>query len=252
MLMIFVDETSDSKFKDYFGISVATINYTKYPTIKSEFQNILKSSNWNESIEFKGSCLFSIKAGDTNVSIDERIEIAEKIIDLNIAKKNARINFYYLKHTVKPENQSSEYLRLFPNLLKKVLPKAPSGPGKNLVSIHFDYRSDLDIRVLKEAVTPVMNEKGFIIFEEPLMINSNFNTVGLIYADIIGYLAARIDTISNDSELFEGLLPEHFSTNGKIKKLRSSVNLIAKVKNIGQYEIKIKKEPHNKKMHPTT
>ena len=42
MLLIFVDETCDSKFKDYFGLSVATINYTKYAKVKTEFQKILK------------------------------------------------------------------------------------------------------------------------------------------------------------------------------------------------------------------
>ncbi len=72
------------------------------------------------------------------------------------------------------------------------------------------------------------------------MASSNFNTVGLLYADIIGYLAARIDTISTDSELFEGITPEQYETNGKIKKLRSSVSLILKIKNIDKYEIKVK------------
>ena len=45
MLLVFVDETSDSKFKDYFGLSVATINYTKYSKVKTEFQKILKKAN---------------------------------------------------------------------------------------------------------------------------------------------------------------------------------------------------------------
>ena len=35
---------SFEKFKDYFGLSVATINYTKYPTVKTEFQKIFKKS----------------------------------------------------------------------------------------------------------------------------------------------------------------------------------------------------------------
>lgn len=240
MLLVFVDETSDSKFKDYFGLSVATINYTKYPTVKTEFQKIFKKSKWDESIEFKGSCLFSTKSGDTNVSVEERIEIAEKVVDLNISKSNARINFHYLRHTVPPKEHGKEYLRLLPLLLNKGIPKAPSGAGKNIVSVHCDYRSDIDIKQLREAITPVFYKKNYVIFEEPLMSTSNFNTVGLLYADIIGYLAARIDTISTDSELFEGITPEQFEINGKIKKLKSSVNLISKIKNIGQYEIKVK------------
>lgn len=240
MLLVFVDETSDSKFKDYFGLSVATINYTKYPKIKTEFQKILKKSKWDESIEFKGSCLFSAKSGDTNVSIEERIEIAEKVIDLNIAKANARMNFHYLKHKVPPKEHGKEYLRLLPLLLNKGIPKAPSGAGKNIVSIHCDYRSDVDIKELRDTITPIFQKKKYVILEEPLMAFSNFNTVGILYADIIGYLAARIDTISTDSELFEGITPEQFETNGKINKLRTSTSLIAKIKNIENYEIKAK------------
>ena len=96
-----------------------------------------------------------------------------------------------------------------------------------------------NIRTEYAVITPVFQKKNYVILEEPLMSTSNFNTVGLLYADIIGYLAARIDTISTDSELFEGITPEQFETNGKIKKLKSSVDLISKIKNIGQYEIKV-------------
>ena len=62
------------------------------------------------------------------------------------------------------------------------------------------------------------------------MTTSNFNTVGILYADIIGYLAARVDTISTDSELFEGITSKEFEKNGKIKKLKSSMILISKIK----------------------
>ena len=61
MIFVFVDETSDNKFKDYFGISIAIVNATHYSTIKENFQKILYNSKWNSEIEFKGSFLFSSK-----------------------------------------------------------------------------------------------------------------------------------------------------------------------------------------------
>ena len=240
MLLVFIDETSDSKFKDYFGLSMVTINYTKYPKIKTEFQKILRKSKWNEEKEFKGSCLFSAKSGDVNVSIDERVEIAEKVIRLNISKSNARMNFHYLKHKVAAKKHGKEYLRLLPMLLEKALPKAPTGAGKNLISVICDYRSDINIKQISKAITPIVEKKKFVMYEDPTMASSNFNTVGILYADIIGYLAARIDIISNDSELFEDITPEQYKTNGKIRKLKTSKNLISDVKNIGKYEIKLK------------
>lgn len=239
MLLVFVDETSDAKFKDYFGLSIATINYTKYSKVKKEFLKVLKKSNWDESIEFKGSYLFSAKKGDTSVSIEERIEIAEKIIDLNTSKKNARMNFHYLQHKADPKDHAAEYLKHLPGILGKVIPKAPSGAGKNIISLCCDYRSDVNISALRDEVVPVLEKKKYTIFEEPVMLTSNLNTVGILYADIIGYLVARIDTISNDSELFEGLTEEQLETNGKIKKLRSSTDLISKIKNIDMYEYSV-------------
>ena len=240
MLLIFVDETSDIKFKNYFGLCVATINHTKYSKVKTELQKILRKSHWDESIEFKGSYLFSASKGDTNVGVEERVSIAEKIIDLNVAKEYARMNFHYLRHTTEPRNHASEYLRLLPMLLKASLPKAPTGAGKNLVLIFCDQRSDVNLQHLQTAIHSVLDQKKFVVLEQPTMLTSNFNTVGILYADIIGYLAARIDNISNDAELFEGISQEQLETNGKIKKLKSSAKLIAKVKNIGKYEIKIK------------
>lgn len=237
MRLVFIDETSDAKFKEYLGLSVATINYTKYAKVKTEFQNVLLKSGWDENIEFKGSCLFSAKSGDANVSIDQRIEIAEKLIDLTASKTNARMSFHYLNTKKDPKKHRDEYLRLIPVLLKKALPKAPSGAGKNTIFVSVDQRSDVSIRELHTAILPVILEKKYILLEQPIMATSNFHTIGILYADIIGYLAARIDNISNDMELFEGISLEQAQNNGKIRKLTSSKKLMAKVKNIGSYRI---------------
>jgi len=93
MLLAFVDETSDTKFKDYFGLCCATINSNFYRQIKDDFQRALKRGGWNTDIEFKGSYLFSALSGDTNVPIEKRIEIASDILALNTAKRNARVKF---------------------------------------------------------------------------------------------------------------------------------------------------------------
>jgi hypothetical protein len=58
MLLAFVDENSDSKYKDYLDLSVALINASCYPKIKREVQSILSERGWDPKIEFKGSYLF--------------------------------------------------------------------------------------------------------------------------------------------------------------------------------------------------
>lgn len=236
MELVFVDETGDEKFKDYFGLSVATINAAHYKKLKQGFHKILIDSGWDCTIEFKGAFLFSAKKGDPNVDINTRVDICTKIVDLNISDKNARMFAYYAsKRGV--QDQKTEYLRILPLLLKKALPKAKAGKGKDVIAISCDYRSDISKPEIQTSIADIVSRKGYCLYETVLIHNSNFETVGILYADIIGYLAARIETIRNDIELFENIPPEEIENNGKLKKLKSSTNLITRIKNLNWYNI---------------
>jgi hypothetical protein len=238
MLLVFVDETSDDKFKEYFGLSCVVINTNFYAQVKSAFQRILLRAGWDPKIEFKGSYLFSATMGCRDVKIEKRVEIASEILKLNTSNKNARMKFYYLKKNT--TNPKGDYLKYLPPLLYKALPKAPKGKGKNILSLHCDHRSDITCGEVFDAVSDVIRGRGYTIFEDVCMRRSNFETVGILYADIVGYLSSRIDTIKNDSELFENIPPEEFENNGKIKKLRSSAELIRLIKKLDKYEVSVK------------
>jgi hypothetical protein len=238
MLLAFVDETSDTKFKDYFGLCCATINSSFYRQIKDDFQRILISGGWNPEIEFKGSYLFSALSGDTNVSIEKRIEITSAILALNTAKQNARMKFTYLK---KPSiNQKEAYLNYLPILLEKALPKAQKRAGKDILALHCDRRDDISPREIYNAVIQVIEKRGYTLLEDIVVSRSNFHTVGILYADIVGYLYARVDTIANDSDLFQNVPPEQWENNGKIKKLKSSTKLLGLIKKFDRYEVVVK------------
>lgn len=237
MELVFVDETSDDNFKDYFGLSIAIINHVHYKSIKNGFQDILQASSWDCSIEFKGAFLFSASKGDPKVDIDKRVSICEKIIELNTSDKNARMRFFYVsKRGV--SDFKAEYLNLLPNLLKKALPKpAKEGSGKDICSVCCDFRSDIKPIEIYTVIQPVLNEKKYTLFENINMSTSGFQTVGILYADIVGYLAARIETISSDIELFENITPEMIRTNGKLKKLQSSDTIIKRIKRLEWYNV---------------
>lgn len=128
-----------------------------------------------------------------------------------------------------------DYLRLVPALVDQVLPKAPKGAGKNLLIVVYDERSDLDSAAFHRAISEIADAKGFVLFESAVEGRSSFDTVGLMFADLVGYLAARIEVISNDAELFEGLTLENYSENGKIRKLESSSGLISRIKKLDLY-----------------
>lgn len=232
MKLIFIDETGDKKFKDYLGVCVATMDSRSYPLLKREALDILKKAGWDPSLEFKGSFLFSASKGATDVEVEDRVAAASELLDLNTSLKNSRLRFAYTE--VRSEDKAADYLTVVPDLLanNKVIKKAPTGAGKNLVAVACDDRDDVDPRDLHEAVQPVLEEKGYVLLERVMQAVSAPESVGLMYADLVAYLMGRIQTISNDAELFEGLDQEQLESSGKIKKLRSSTKLIEKIKKL--------------------
>ena len=235
MILIFVDETSDTKHKDYFGLCCTAVNHSFYPQIKRESQQILNDGGWDFNVEFKGSYLFSASKGCIDVDIDKRIELAEKILDLTTADKNARMKLSYFRK--ESTNQKEDYLRYLPILIRDILGKYSFSrrQGKNLVSVCCDYRSDISIQELRNAILPTIVDKRYELFEDIVQVHSNCETVGVLFSDIIGYLMARVETITRDVELFENLTPEMIEKNGKLLKLRSSWHLLDRIKKMTIY-----------------
>jgi hypothetical protein len=233
MKLLFIDETGDSKDQAYLGLSLAFMDARFYPKLKAEAVSVLEGIEWRPDTEFKGAYLFSETKGCSEVQVEKRVEAAGRLLDLNAADSNARMSFHYGRMST--SDKAAAYSAGVPSLIEKVLPRAPSGAGKNLISITYDERQDIDHDGFQNALTAAVGKRGYVVLEHPIQGRSSFNTVGLMYADLVGYLAARRDVISNDAELFEGLAPEDFAKNGKIRKLQSSSILIEKVKRLELY-----------------
>jgi hypothetical protein len=230
MRLLFVDECGDSEKKDYLGLSVATVDGRFYPLLKRKTQAILLRRKWDPAVEFKGGVLFSSSKGCANVSVDDRIAMAGALLDLNASDQNSRMRFSYGR--LKSSNHGADYLTHLPGLIERILQTAPKGAGKDLLTITCDERSDVSPRQLHEVLAPVTEKKRYVIHEAVVSARSSFHTVGLMFADIVGYLAARIDTIAADAQLFEGLTPEQLAKDGKYRKLASSQTLIKKVRKL--------------------
>ena len=233
MLLAFIDETGDKNRKDYLGLSIALVNGRHYPQIKLKAQIVLTSGGWARDVEFKGAHLFSSTKGCRDVSIDQRIQIAHGLLDLNIAKKNARMRFHFGQMTA--TDASADYLKSLPGLLYKALDRAPKGAGKNLLAVTCDERDDVDHEELHLAINEVARARGHILMERVHMARSSFDTTGLMYADIVGYLLGRIATISADVELFEGLTEADLATSSAARRLRTSKALTAKIRRLTTY-----------------
>lgn len=123
-------------------------------------------------------------------------------------------------------DQKKDYLRYLPKLIEKSLTAAKRKGDKDVLAIHCDERTDVTKDEIFDAIKDVIAKKKYTLFEDIVITKSCFNTVGILYADIVGYLFARIETISNDSELFENISRDEFMKNGKIRKFLSSIELI--------------------------
>ncbi|MDP4000409.1 MAG: DUF3800 domain-containing protein [bacterium] len=237
MKLIFIDETGDAKDKDYLAFCVAVVDSKYYPLLKNETSKILKTISWKSDVEFKGTYLFSIKRGCADVDVEKRIDAAGKLLDLNVGKSNARIIFGY--GHMKSSNRTEDYLSFVPSLITKVLPRAPrGGTAKNLAVVMHDELHGLNREKFNRAVTEAVMSKGYVLYEEVIEGRSSTSTVGLMFADLVAYLMSRVDVITKDAELFENLSAEQFKRNGKIRKLKSSTELLRKIKKLNVYKRK--------------
>ncbi|MDP2684473.1 MAG: DUF3800 domain-containing protein [bacterium] len=239
MRYIFIDETSDSNNKNYLGVCIVQIDSTKYSSIKKEFWNIIRKFNWDPSIEFKGSWIFSASKGCSTVPVADRVSLATKIISMNRSDKNARIHASYISSM--EGNNDDVYYALVKLNLNKLLQKAPKGLGKNLVSIYCDERSSLSPSIIRDLVKNSFDRKGYVIVEDPVIAKSNLHTVGVCIADIIGYLVSRVDNIHVDADLLKDVNKEAARKNMQLKKYLTSSVLIDSIKKMEAYKAVKKK-----------
>lgn len=227
MFLAFVDETGDVKRRDYLGLSIAVINSLHYLALKPRAQKILTDAGWDPNIEFKGAHLFSASKGCLNVPIEARVDVAHRLLELNVAAKNVRIRFCYV--ALASTDVGDDYHKYLPGLLKRTLPRAPKGAGKNLLAVTCDERDDLSLDQLHERISAVATDRGYVLLERVHVTRSSFHTVGLMFADLVGYLVGRMETITADADLFDGLTSEQLESNGILRKLKTSQVLVQKI-----------------------
>ena len=232
MELIFFDESGDSKFKNYFGLCMAVVNSSHYSSVKRGFHSVLEKYGWPKNQEFKGSHIFSSNRGPQGVSTDQRVDMAGEILDLTSSRKNSKFRFFYYRNMESSDHKVT-YLHGLQKALNKGIKRKKGSGHKEIVFLSYDSRSDVSVSDVRDIAIPVISKKRLVLCEELVMADSNYHTVGILLADIVAYLASRIDTISNDEGLFEQIPEEEREKNGKLRKLRASTKLIEKVKKIG-------------------
>ena len=114
-----------------------------------------------------------------------------------------------------------------------MLPKAKKGAGTNLVLVACDERSGINADALNAVIKEAVEARGYVLLERPMQVRSSTDTVGVTFADIVGYLLGRLDTI--DVGKFDELSAEQLETHGDFKKHESARKLVEKIKSLDLY-----------------
>lgn len=235
MKLIFIDETSDTNHPNYLGVCGALIDSTKYGKIKREFHEYMRDFHWDPSVEFKGSWIFSSSRGCQAVPVEKRINLTKNIIAMNSSTTNAAIKFCYIHTDV--GSQKEQYLSVLKLVVDSLLPRAgTTANGKDVVAIFCDKRSDVCSKEIREILQQTFDRKQLTLLEDVHTIQSNMQTVGICYADIVGYLMSRIDNIQVDQSLFEGLNNAEAQKNVQLRKVITSTSIIQSIKSMQVYK----------------
>lgn len=234
MRFIFIDEIEQhQKDKSFFGIGLFSIDSFFYQSLCSDFKKHFRDCGWDNNIEFKGKYLFS-KKGDDSIPIDKRIGLVNNIASSTVARHNSKTNFTFVFN--RKGKTKENYFLLVSNAIKGLNKKAKSG-GKNLVAIYYDSIELFKPNEMSLITEEALSKKDLYQVELPCSINSCNKTIGLIYCDVLSYLASWhvLSPQNNESEqasLFE--LTKGERDKEKLAKIRE---ILAKVKPIETKEI---------------
>jgi hypothetical protein len=227
MKFIFLDETQNRRKRDFYGICGISIDERFYPRIARDVTQLFKEAGWDLKIEFKGRFLFSITKGDSSVDIDKRIELANQMIALNVARQNARLKALFFWNEASDTIQNHLYLTEC--VLKKLLPS-----GSKPYIIFADQNDKIPPEDLWKVIYDVIMNKNCCLVEDVVIIKEWRPThAGLCLCDLIAYLASWSCLTGSPAEaqqsLFEGESISSFDAK-KAETVKTIFQNIKKVK----------------------
>ena len=202
MKLVFIDETKQG---DSFCVSMVIIDSSKYSILKREYLGVLEKYGWNhksDKNEFKGKIVFSAKDPEesSRITVDTRIKICNELLEHTLSSgKSKRMDVSFFSDKVKEGRTWQDiYFDVVPKLIEKKLGKGKIKGGKNCVAIFCDSfdmkRKEEMYQKMRRQIATVLRKRNWIFFEEIFFYKSTNYTLGITYADIIGYLVAKKDS----------------------------------------------------------
>lgn len=232
MKLIFIDETSNKKKKpDFYGVCGVCIDETHYPGFAREITKCFNDAGWNTEIEFKGSYLFSSSKGDPDVPVDTRIDMVDKIIALNIAKKNAKLKAVFAWNEAR--DVAENHLLLVEQVLYKLLPSIANRRREQPCVVLADRNEKISQQELWKTVSDILTGRNYCIVED-VHIFSDWRPshIGLCLCDLIGYLASWSCLSKTAEEAQKSLFAEESISQYDAIKAKTVERIFQNLKNV--------------------
>lgn len=231
MKFIFIDETSNKKNPNFYGVCGVCIDEKHYPGFVREVTKCFENAGWNTEIEFKGSYLFSVSKGDPNVTVDTRIAMVDKIIALNIAEKNAKLKAVFAWNEAR--DIAENHLLLVKKVLCKLLPSIYKKRRKKPCIVLADRNDKIPQQELWKSVSETLAGRNYCLVEDVHIFKDwRPSHIGLCLCDLIGYLASWPCLSKTTIEAQKSLFAEESISQHDARKAKTVKRIFHNLKNV--------------------
>lgn len=231
MKLIFVDETQNKRHPQFYGVCGVSIDEIHYPQVARKVEESFRQSGWDPENEFKGSCLFSVSKGDKDVLVEKRIELADKLIAINVAKKNARMSAAFAWNH--GGDRSDNHLFLLSHVLNKLLQSQAARKTPKPCVVFADRNGKISLNEQRKAVRSILDNKNHCLVEDVNILQGWHPTqVGLCLCDLIAYLASWKCTTSDDGEAQKSLFEQENISQFDLQKAKTVTGIFNNLKKV--------------------
>jgi hypothetical protein len=238
MKLLFIDETQViQRDPNFFGICGIFMDESHYNSITKEMMKSFKKVKWDTSIEFKGAFLFSQSKGDSNVSIDKRIQLANEIISSSVANINSRLKALFVWNF--DRDTKDNYIYLIDSLIKKL----PSSKPKKSCAVFVDQNQKIPESQVCELINTSLTNKRYSLLEDINIIKKwRLTHTGSCICDLVAYLCAWrcLSNTPEDAQL--SLFNEMQLNQHDLEKVRITTEIFRNLKNVNILKIPFPKK----------
>jgi hypothetical protein len=247
MKFLFADEVKNIyNKKNSYGLIVVLIDSHYLVEIYKNFKKELDKLTIDGK-EMKGKDLFSTK---TNKDVGQNINFMNSVLRLSssksgkTAKFKAYVNFSFFKENT---NEYDMYKKCFSEIINKI--EKNNNIKKSLLILELDNNESVKTnkKDFDFSIKSLLSKRGYYLHENSFLVNSSNDTIGILFADYIGYILASYFNLSkfnkDNIEEIKSLISKDTDkyTDKEKEKLKNYINNYKKIETTENLMKEVKK-----------